>query len=148
MSKVVFFSPSTCGAYVPEIHGDNMPEDVVEVAESVWWELLNELSTSPKMMSSRPNGHPVLIDPPPLDVEEIGAAERAWRDGQLALTDPLVSRHRDEFEEGVQTSITAEQYAELQAYRRQLRDWPQSEQFPLAEHRPIAPSWLTVTIQN
>ncbi|UDI91149.1 phage tail assembly chaperone [Pseudomonas sp. IAC-BECa141] len=143
MTRVVYFSPSTCGAYTLEINGENMPADVVEVAESVWLSLLDELSRSPKKMSSRPNGQPVLIDPPPLDVEALADTERAWRDAQLALTDPLVSRHRDEIEEGGATSITAEQYAELQAYRRQLRDWPQGSQFPFAEHRPIAPMWLT-----
>jgi len=143
MTRVVYFSPSTCGAYTLEINGENMPADVVEVAESVWLSLLDELSRSPKKMSSRPNGQPVLIDPPPLDAEELTAGERAGRDAQLALTDPLVSRHRDEIEEGGATSITAEQYAELQAYRRQLRDWPQGWQFPFAEHRPIAPLWLT-----
>jgi hypothetical protein len=124
-----------------------MPADVVEVSESVWQSLLNELSTSPKMMSSRPDGQPVLIDPPPLDADGLATAERAWRDLQLALTDPLVSRHRDEIEEGGATSLTADQYAELQAYRRQLRDWPQGSQFPLAEHRPIAPPWLIEQVQ-
>jgi hypothetical protein len=147
MSKVVYFSPTTCGAYTLEINGEDMPADVVEVSESIWQSLLNELSTSPKMMSSRPNGQPVLIDPPPLDAEALAETERAWRDAQLALTDPLVSRHRDEIEEGGATSITAEQYAELQAYRRQLRDWPQGSQFPLAEHRPVAPLWLTGPLQ-
>ena len=143
MNDIVFFSPSTCGAYRPEIHGADMPSDVVEVSESVWLSLLDELSTSPKVMSSRPDGQPVLIDPPPLDAEASAAVERAWRDAQLALTDPLVSRHRDEVEEGGATSLTLEQYAQLQAYRRQLRDWPQGSQFPLADHRPPAPTWLS-----
>lgn len=142
MSKIVFFSPTTCGAYRPEIHGADMPADVVEVSESVWQALLDELSVSPKKMSSRPDGQPVLIDPPPLDTDELAAVERAWRDAQLALTDPLVSRHRDEVEGGGATSVTADQYTKLQVYRRQLRDWPQGEQFPLAEHRPSAPTWL------
>jgi len=144
MNKIVFFSPSMCAAYRPELHGANMPADVIEVAEGVWHSLLDELSVSPKKMSSRPDGHPVLIDPPPLDADELAAVERAWRDAQLALTDPLVSRHRDEVEEGGATSITADQYTELQVYRRQLRDWPQGEQFPLAEHRPPAPTWLAM----
>lgn len=142
MSEIVFFSPSMCGAYRPDIHGEDMPADVVEVAASVWQSLLDELSTSPKKMSSRPDGQPVLIDPPALDADEQAVVERAWRDAQLALTDPLVSRHRDETEDGGETSLTADQYAELQAYRRQLRDWPQGEEFPLAEHRPPAPPWL------
>jgi hypothetical protein len=146
MNKIVLFSPSMCGAYRPEIHGADMPADVIEIPESVWQSLLDELSVSPKKMSSRQDGYPVLIDPPPLDADEQEAVERAWRDAQLALTDPLVSRHRDEVEEGGATSITADQYTELQVYRRQLRDWPQGEQFQLAEHRPPAPTWLATQI--
>ncbi|UDI94622.1 phage tail assembly chaperone [Pseudomonas sp. IAC-BECa141] len=142
MDKVIFFSPSTCGAYRLDVHGSDMPADVVEVPEGNWLGLLKELETSPKKMSSRPDGQPVLIDPPPLDAAELGAIERVWRDAQLALTDPLVSRHRDELEEGGAISLAVEQYAELQAYRRMLRDWPQGSQFPLAEHRPLAPTWL------
>ena len=143
MEKIIYFSPSTCGAYEPALHGGDMPEDVVEVAESGCLGLLAELERKPKQMSSRPDGQPVLIDPPPLDPDALAAAERAWRDTQLAQTDPMVSRHRDEVEEGDETSLTAGQYAELQSYRRQLRDWPQGTQFPLAEHRPTVPQWLT-----
>lgn len=142
MSKIVFFSPSMCGAYRPEIHGADMPADVVEVSESVWQSLLDELSTSPKKMSSRPDGQPVLIDPPALEFDELAAVERAWRDGQLSLTDPLVSRHRDEIDEGSETSLASDQYAQVQAYRRQLREWPQALEFPSTEQRPAAPSWL------
>ncbi len=146
MNKIMYFSASTCGAYIREIHGDDMPADVIEIDESVWQVLLNELSTSPKKMSSGPDGHPLLIDPPPLDAEAQAVVERAWRDRQLIVTDPLVSRHRDEVEEGVPTSITPEQYAGLQAYRRALRNWPEAGEFPFAEHRPTAPSWLSEVI--
>ena len=27
-------------------------------------------------------------------------------------------------------------------YLQDLRDWPQSDQFPVVEHRPVAPSWI------
>lgn len=143
MNEVVFFSPTTCGAYTLELNGSDMPADVIEVPASVWLSLLQELSVNPKKMSSRPDGYPVLIDPPPLDSLELESIERAWRDAQMALTDPLVSRHRDEVEEGGSTTLAAEQYTELQAYRRELRDWPQGDQFPLADHRPEAPPWFT-----
>lgn len=124
-----------------------MPADVVEVAESVWLSLLEELATNSKKMSSGPDGYPMLIDPPPLDIEQLEAVERAWRDAQLLVTDPIVSRHRDELEEKIATTLTAEQYAELQVYRRQLRNWPQGAEFPLAEHRPVASNWLSGQLQ-
>nr|WP_256671239.1 phage tail assembly chaperone [Pseudomonas sp. IB20] len=73
----------------------------------------------------------------------MASVERSWRDAQLFPTDAIVSRHRDELESGGTTSITPEQYTELQAYRRQLREWPQGAEFPLVDHRPVAPSWLS-----
>lgn len=147
MTKIVFFSPLTCGAYMPEIHGSDMPPDVVEVAAGVWQSLLEELAISSKKMSSRPDGHPVLIDPPPLDLDQLGEIERSWRDAHMTSTDGIVSRHRDEIEDGGATTLTAEQYAELQAYRRDLRGWPEAGGFPLAGQRPAAPEWLVSLAQ-
>lgn len=137
----MFSSKSERGFYDPEIN-TVMPPDVVSITAEYHAELLAGQSGG-KAIEWGDNGYPVLVEPQPPGPDELAAAERAWRDSQLAMTDPLVSRHRDEVEEGGATSITAEQYVELQAYRRQLRDWPQGEQFPLIDHRPIAPPWLT-----
>jgi hypothetical protein len=82
-----------------------------------------------------------------LTPEEAAAIERVWRDARLAATDGVVSRHRDELEEGAATTLTAEQYTALQTYRRQLRDWPQGAEFPQVDHRPIAPLWLAEQTQ-
>lgn len=146
MSETVYFSPSTCGAYYLSVHGVDMPSDVVKISEAEWQAVLSGLSSGAKVVSSDEAGYPVLIDPPPLAMEELEALERLWRDAQLAASDPLVSRHRDEIEEGVPTTLTAEQYVSLQAYRRALRDWPQGGKFPLTEHRPAAPTWLAEQI--
>jgi hypothetical protein len=54
----------------------------------------------------------------------------------------MVARDRDELEDGGGTTLTTDQYAQLQAYRRALRDWPQGSFFPFTEHRPSAPLWL------
>jgi hypothetical protein len=93
------------------------------------------------------HGAPMLAPPLGATVAEQESAERVWRDLQLSLSDGVVSRHRDEVESGLSTTLTAEQYTALQAYRRQLRDWPQGAEFPLAEHRPPAPSWLAEQTQ-
>ena len=136
----MFASKSERTFYDSSVH-DSMPADVVEISADAHMALL--IGESQGQVICWEGSCPMLIDSPSLDSEELAAIERAWRDAQLALTDPLVSRHRDEVEEGGLTSITAEQYTELQAYRRQLRDWPQGEQFPLAEHRPPTPNWLS-----
>ena len=87
-------------------------------------------------------GFPMLTEPLGATVEELESAERTWRDLQLSWSDGVVTRHRDELEEGIAATLTAEQYSALQGYRRQLRDWPQGADFPLEDHRPIAPPWL------
>ncbi|WP_025808331.1 phage tail assembly chaperone [Pseudomonas chlororaphis] len=100
-----------------------------------------------KIIAPGVDGRPKLQDPPLPTLEELTFVERAWRDKQLSLTDGTVTRHRDELEEGAYTTLTAAQYSELQAYRRALRNWPESGEFPLVDHRPSAPLWLAEQIQ-
>ncbi|MGU9822001.1 hypothetical protein [Pseudomonas sp. LF090] len=147
MKKVVFFSPSTCGAYTLDVHGTDIPDDAIEISQSDWASLLEQLGNSAKKIAAGADGYPVLVDPPPLSDEQLEANERAWRDAQLSPTDAIVSRHRDEQESGGATSLTPAQYTALQVYRRQLREWPQGDDFPLADHRPAAPAWLTDQLQ-
>jgi hypothetical protein len=89
----------------------------------------------------------VLADPPPPSNEELSAIERVWRDQQLSETDGVVARHRDELEEGIATTLSTDQYTEVQTYRRALRNWPEAGEFPLSEHRPPAPLWLAEQLQ-
>ncbi|WP_434673713.1 ATP-binding protein [Pseudomonas sp. R1-15] len=100
-----------------------------------------------KIIGRGVDGRPELQDPPQPTADELAVIERAWRDNQLSLTDGVVTRHRDELEDGSETTLTATQYTELQAYRRELRTWPESGEFPLREHRPIPPAWLGSHLQ-
>jgi hypothetical protein len=77
-----------------------------------------------------------------LDESAVAAAERSWRDAQMPDLFALRDRHRDEVELGISTTLSAEHYAELLGYIQLLRDWPQSDQFPAAESRPVPPAWL------
>lgn len=61
------------------------------------------------------------------------AAERVWRDLQLAATDYLTMPDYP---------LTETARAELIAYRQALRDWPQSDDFPDQSNRPQPPAWL------
>lgn len=79
--------------------------------------------------------------------QELESRERALRDQTLLLTDSLVARHRDEVEAERSTTLSAEQYRQLQGYRQDLRDWPESEHFPAIDYRPPPPSWLAELIQ-
>ncbi|WP_426237514.1 phage tail assembly chaperone [Pseudomonas sp. TWP3-2] len=118
-----------------------IPANAVAISDELYESLLLAPSRS-KVIVPGPDGLPMEADLPPMSDEEAAATERSWRDAQLAESDGVVSRHRDEVEAGGATTLTAEQYTELQAYRQKLRKWPQGEEFPLVDHRPVAPTWL------
>ncbi|MDB1113776.1 phage tail assembly chaperone [Pseudomonas extremaustralis] len=78
----------------------------------------------------------------PVPVDQLAALERDWRDAEVSSTEWLVTRHRDEQDLQRATTLSSEQFAEVLTYRQELRDWPQSPDFPDREHRPIAPAWI------
>lgn len=131
-------------AVAPLIEMDNpdcrIPEDAVPISEALYESLLLAPSRSKEVVIG-PDGLPMEADPQ-VSPEEAVAAERVWRDGQLASTDGVISRHRDEVEGGAATTLTPEQYIALQQYRQALRNWPEYGEFPLIDHRPPAPYWL------
>ncbi|OXR36785.1 phage tail protein [Pseudomonas jessenii] len=141
----MFASKSTRGFYEPDRQSP-IPEDAVEIPDELHAELLAG-EVLGLVINFDNDGYPFLADPPPPSPEEQAATERAWRDALLSATDGVVTRHRDEGEEGLATTLTAERYSELLTYRRQLREWPQGAEFPLVDHRPIAPPWLAEQTQ-
>jgi hypothetical protein len=141
----MFASKSTRGFYDASIHA-LMPDDVVEISVETHAELLAGKSEG-RVITWGDDGFPVLVDPPPPSDEELAAVERVWRDQCLSETDGVVTRHRDELEENVEPTLTPAQYADLQAYRRALRNWPEAGEFPLIEHRPTTPLWLSGQLQ-
>lgn len=134
----MFYSQSTRGFYVQEVHGNNMPSDVVEITEREHAELL-EGQTLGKVIVADSAGRPFLQSPP---FEQLANTERDWRDEELAACQWLRERHRDEQDLGRATTLTGEQFVELLGYLQALRDWPQSELFPDTEERPLAPPWI------
>lgn len=60
----MFYSKSTGGFYSHEIHGDNMPADVVEISAEDHVELLRGQSAG-QVIAWRDDGFPVLQNPPP-----------------------------------------------------------------------------------
>ena len=61
----MFYSASTSGFYVTEIHGDNMPADVVEITDEQHSALMSGQAAG-KVIVADAQGRPVLQDPPPL----------------------------------------------------------------------------------
>ena len=60
------FSPLTNGFYLPEIHGDNIPADAIEITDAEHAALLEGQSQGKRIIAG-PDGHPELADPPPVD---------------------------------------------------------------------------------
>ncbi|ORL70321.1 phage tail protein [Pseudomonas putida] len=141
-----YFSPSRVAFYpaalrkVYEVTDEGWPGDAIPVESETYAKLMMGLEQGQQLCADV-FGRPTTRQPDPPTVEELTAIERAWRDRQLNATDALVSRHRDELELG-NTTLTAEQYQQLQEFRRQLRDWPELTPFPSPAGRPVMPDWL------
>jgi hypothetical protein len=132
-----FYSATTGGFYDGST---DIPLDALSIPMDEYQFLLDEQAT--QFIVPNSDGYPVLVAPPPRSPEAIARVERAWRDEQLTATDGVVSRHRDEQEGSAPNTLTPEQYSELQQYRQALRNWPQTAEFPLIDHRPPPPLWL------
>lgn len=141
----VFYSPMSGFFYDDEIC-TFIPDDAREFSADERDALLAGESRGKRLVCG-PDNWPMLVDAPAQTEEELAEIERYWRSVQLSGTDGVVTRHRDEVEEGSPTTLTSEQYTELQVYRRSLRNWPESGEFPFAEHRPAAPAWLVEQLQ-
>ncbi|MFL3984718.1 tail fiber assembly protein [Pseudomonas aeruginosa] len=133
----ILYCAETGGFYLPGMGPAGLA--VVEISTARHVELRAAQSTGQVIVPDAA-GLPVAIDKVPTS-DELEERERRWRDGRLRLVSGVRDRHRDELELGLATTLTSEQFAELLEYIQQLRDWPQSEQFPVAEHRPAPPAW-------
>lgn len=86
----MYYSKSTNGFYTREIHGDNMPEDTVEITAEQHSNLIEGQSNG-KVITSDTNGRPILQDPPapaPLTRDQIESLRLK------AYADPLTGSDR------------------------------------------------------
>lgn len=142
----IYWSPSVQGFFDSRINS-SIPKDAVEISPSHRNELIDG-SRRNQVIVCRANGFPILADAPPATPAESTIIERQWRDAQLSETDPMVARHRDELEDAETTTLSVEQYAALQQYRRDLRNWPSSTQFPAMSGRPVLSVAGNVTVKK
>ncbi|WP_325918046.1 phage tail assembly chaperone [Pseudomonas frederiksbergensis] len=105
-----------------------------EPDKSFWTDIVEVADDDARYLSFLASQSMPSVDP--------DSVERAWRDAEIVRVAWVRDRHRDEVELAMPTTITAEQYAELLAYIRALRDWPAGAEFPAADHRPPAPEWI------
>lgn len=134
-----FYSQGTKSTYLKGLH-TSIPDDAVEISDALYLSVIGN-PASGKIRAHDEKGLPYLVDTPAVATES-AASERAWRDTELTSLMWLRERHRDQLEIATATTLTSEQFKELLVYMQALRDWPQSPDFPQAEHRPVAPSWI------
>jgi hypothetical protein len=139
----MFYSPSHNGMFNDVVYGKSLPKDAVLIPSERVNEILEGLGMQ-KTLVVGDEGLLVLVDPVPIEptIEQLAAAERAWRDAEVLRISWLRDRHRDQVDTSDATTLTPEQFNELLVYMQALRDWPQSADFPVIERRPIAPDWI------
>jgi hypothetical protein len=103
--------------------------------------LLNGLAAGRRMAVDE-NNAPALLDPLPPSDDTLAEVKRTKRDQALTATDWIVARHQDETLLGDGTTLTAEQFATLLAYRKALRELPEANGWPHVD-LPAAPDFVT-----
>lgn len=106
--------PFLCTPTDPEAHGRNLYADLMS---GIYGEI------APATMQ-------------PIDL----MSARAIRNTDIANTQWIVDRHRDELDLEVATSISGLEFKDLLIYRKLLRDWPTTKDFP--NQKPKPPAWI------
>jgi len=70
------YSASTGGFYDSTIHGNNVPDDAVQITRADHQALLAGQSDGKRIVPGK-DGYPVLADPPPLPIADLAARQRA-----------------------------------------------------------------------
>lgn len=136
----IYWSSETGGFYDSRIN-KVLPDGAVEISVEYREQLIKGMQER-RVVVANAEGYPILEDPQPPSAEELAAVERAWRDTELQRVNWLRDRHRDETELGMGTTLDPGLFADLLRYMQSLRDWPQSQKFPIKDHRPLSPTWL------
>lgn len=109
-----------------DVHS-SIPEDTVEITADEHLALIIGIQAGKQVKMV--DGKLTLVDyAMPDDV--LAGCVRAQRNDLLVKCDGTISRHRDQVDEGIDTTITDEQYKGWLKYRRLLRDLPQQPGFP------------------
>lgn len=128
--KMYYYSPSTKGFYLRELHGRNVPEDAINISEELYTSLM-EGQESGKNMLHDGLGLPSMVD----RVVDIVHQERQWRDSELIRVDIEIFKVQDSDQSSVGT------VGEWREYRKSLRNWPECGDFPNPFMRPSAPDY-------
>ncbi len=118
----IYFSPSKCGFYDTEIHGNQIPLDKVEVPKQIHLQLIEGQSSLKKIVAGE-NGFPELVDIV-FSNEQLAISAREKRNQLLAESDWT------QFQD-VLSYMPDDKKQEWKLYRQALRDIPSQKNFPI-----------------
>lgn len=118
--------------YIEDYKASNSwPDDAKEVTNEVFQEFALDAPPEGKERTANSEGLPSWTDKV-LSASYTAQNERSWRDVELDKADIALFKIQDG-----ETSTSNE--AAWRQYRKDLRAWPQSKDFPKVEKRPVSP---------
>ena len=132
----MLYSKQTGGFYDTAIHGDNIPDDAVEITPEQHAAVLQGQSEG-KLITADENGYPVLVDPSGPTTEQLAEQVRSERDAKIESVRWRIERHSDELALGIEPTEPLEP---LLQYVQDLRAVPQQAGFPESVEWPELPS--------
>ena len=112
----MFYAKSTGGFYTPEINGENIPGDAVEITEGKYLELL-QAQAGGKIITSDDKGNPVAIDSPPPTQEELVAQAEREKASLLQHATNVIAPLQDAFDLDIATDDERTQLTNWKKYR-------------------------------
>lgn len=125
----IYFAGSSKGFYNSEIHS-SIPSDAIEITTEQYIQLLNEQSLGREIVVENKQ---VVTKQKIADGAINTQNERAWRDSELVRADYELNKVQDSDANSVGS------VGVWREYRKLLRAWPQSVDFPDNSKRPVAP---------
>ncbi|KVV48228.1 hypothetical protein WT27_04865 [Burkholderia territorii] len=106
-----------------------IPPGAIKISDREHRALLEGQSQG-KCMALCEDGRPTFIEHRARSEEEITVEVLRKRTRLLEQTDGIVARHRDQVDEGIETTLSDSKFRALLAYRRELRDLTKQHGFP------------------
>ncbi|RBL67504.1 hypothetical protein C3E98_031590 [Pseudomonas sp. MWU13-2625] len=116
---------------------DAIPSAALKISDADHVALLEGQSQG-KCMALCKQGWPAFVEHRPRTIDEVLDDAQRKRKRLLEESDRIVTRHRDQVDEGIETTLTDDQYRAFLRYRRELRDLPERTGYPNIEW-PAAP---------
>lgn len=114
-----FYSATTGGFYSSEIHGNDMPEDVVSITDDAWQKLCDGQAAG-KVITATATGKPRLSDPPAPTEQELIVQAEDKKNALRADADYIIQPLQDAEDEDIATESEKALLSQWKVYRVQL----------------------------